>query len=128
GAYNAQFHPDGQRVLSVSNGRAVLIWWVGGSVSLPVHDRSDVRALDVSDDGTKLVTGGERGWAQISEPVTGAPPIVLSGHTAAVVSAAFSPDGRYVATASSDGSARMWSVVTGQPIGTRLKDVGGSRI
>jgi WD40 repeat protein len=41
---------------------------------------------------------------------------VLRGHTNSVVAARFSPDGKTVATASSDGSARLWKVATGRSL------------
>ena len=40
--------------------------------------------------------------------------LVLEGHAAQVFSAAFSPDGRWVTTASADGTARIWDVATGE--------------
>ncbi len=39
---------------------------------------------------------------------------VLEGHTADVLAAGFSADGRYVVTGSSDGTARIWEVESGQ--------------
>jgi WD40 repeat protein len=41
---------------------------------------------------------------------------VLEGHTDEVVSAAFSPDGIRLVTASTDGAARIWDAGTGSPI------------
>ncbi|PYQ64185.1 MAG: hypothetical protein DMF53_08055, partial [Acidobacteria bacterium] len=42
----------------------------------------------------------------------------LTGHTAAVQAASFSPDGTRVVTASYDQTARIWNAATGQPIAT----------
>jgi WD40 repeat protein len=42
----------------------------------------------------------------------------LAGHTDWVTSAAFSPDGQRVVTASDDGTARVWDAATGQGLHT----------
>ena len=44
--------------------------------------------------------------------------------TEAVSSAAFSPDGTRIVTASQDKTARIWDAATGQPIGEPLKHDG----
>jgi WD40 repeat protein/serine/threonine protein kinase/tetratricopeptide (TPR) repeat protein len=45
-------------------------------------------------------------------------------HSKPVVAAAFSPDGRTVLTRSKDGTARLWDVATGRPIGEPLLTPG----
>ena len=49
---------------------------------------------------------------------------VLKGHAGAVLASAFSPDGRRVATASDDNTARLWDAETGTEIAV-LKDHEG---
>ena len=40
--------------------------------------------------------------------------IELSGHSGLVVALAYSPDGRTLASASADGTARLWDLNTGK--------------
>ena len=47
--------------------------------------------------------------------------LVLKGHAANVSSAAFSPDGRRIVTASDDHTVRLWDAKTGKPIGEPLR-------
>jgi WD40 repeat protein len=44
------------------------------------------------------------------------PPVSLEGHTNTVDGIAFHPDGQIIATASQDGSARLWHAPSGQPL------------
>ena len=51
----------------------------------------------------------------------------LTGHTEAVWGVAFSPDGRLLATASDDGTARVWDPATGRHLRTLTGHAGGVR-
>ena len=42
--------------------------------------------------------------------------VTLKGHSSSVLSVAFSPDGKRVATGSSDQIVRLWDVATGQEL------------
>jgi WD40 repeat protein/serine/threonine protein kinase len=49
-------------------------------------------------------------------------------HSAPVWSLTFSPDGTRLASTSEDGTARLWDVATGQPIGGPLRHPGKSKV
>src|SRR6202035_3398019 len=60
----------------------------------------------------------ERRTAPYSQKASGMSVIemtrTLAGHTGAVISVAFSPDGALIATASEDTTAKVWDVATGE--------------
>jgi WD40 repeat protein len=55
-------------------------------------------------------------YATLYDADNGSKLAVLDGHEEAVVSAAFSPDGKRIATASWDGTARVWDAGTGKEL------------
>ena len=50
--------------------------------------------------------------------------LIISEHRGPVVALAFSPDGKTLSTGSYDGSARLWCVADGSPIGPPLAHRG----
>ena len=65
--------------------------------------------------------GGHIAIGSFDQPVavvvdvrSGAEVFTLSGHQAPIIDVAWSPDGRWIATASADGSTRIWEAETGR--------------
>jgi eukaryotic-like serine/threonine-protein kinase len=63
-----------------------------------------------------IVSGGEDGLIRVwqANKQKDAPPRVLSGHTKPLTCLAVSPDGKYIVSASRDGTLRRWDMATGQ--------------
>jgi len=51
--------------------------------------------------------------------------VALTGHTAAVSQVRISPDGRWIASASADGTAKIWDVETGENLDTLVGHMAG---
>jgi WD40 repeat protein len=68
-----------------------------------------------SPDGTKLLAVGRDGLGLL-DILTGKQLVAFRGHSGAVHSALFSPDGRFVITASDDLTARVWDASTGEEL------------
>jgi WD40 repeat protein len=83
-------------------------------MSVPV---ADAWFLALSPDGkTVALTLGEDGFLLCSLPRQTS--VRLTGHSDQGKWAAFSPDGRLLATASSDATIKLWEVVSGRELAT----------
>ena len=70
-------------------------------------------SIAYSPDGTRLAVASEIGiW--LYDTTTHQEVALLTGHTFAVTSVAFSPDGQTIASASSAGEVRLWDAHTGE--------------
>ncbi|HUI42832.1 MAG TPA: WD40 repeat domain-containing protein, partial [Terriglobia bacterium] len=74
-----------------------------------------VNSVAFSPDGRQVVTGGDN-LAVLWDLATGFQIRAFIGHSSPVQSAAFSPTGRLILTASIDGTARLWDVLTGKEV------------
>ena|GEM_PF-1257501 len=111
----AVFSADGKRVLAASNNVAKL-WDAQGGALLGTFTPAvgtTVKAVALSPDGTKAVTGSAGGSATLWNVATFAPIAALTAHSDDVRAAAFSPDGTEFLTGSNDGSIRIWDAARG---------------
>ena len=124
--WEAQFSPDGRRVVTASNDHTARVWdsLTGEPVSPPMkHDGNVLHAI-FSPDGRRVLTASTDHTARLWDAGTGReviPPLRHEGH---VNSAEFSPDGRRIVTASKDHTARVWDALTGKPLGGPVRQTG----
>lgn len=71
--------------------------------------------IAVSQDGVYLAGGGSRGLMWIWRVADAKLLSTMNGHTAEVTSLSFSRDGKTLASASEDGTVRVWDTATGHP-------------
>ncbi|KJE19859.1 WD40 repeat-containing protein [Frankia torreyi] len=120
--------PAGEILATANDDDSVQLWFrTTGRQLLGIPDhRGRVRSLAFSPDRRILATGCDdrlvRLWQLTDDPsprlaaATGAAHgscLVLAGHTDRVYAVRFSRDGRHLASASNDGTARIWDVATG---------------
>jgi len=139
----AIFSPDGRRVLTGSLDRTARLWSAdsGEPLGQPMRHEQSVPTVAFSPDGQRVLTGSSdstaRLWSADSDQPPGQPMQHrfwrravnflrrrasvrhYSGmrHEGSVLAVAFSPDGRRVLTGSEDGTARLWSTDSGEPLG-----------
>ena len=112
---------DGRRIASQGLDAIVKVWdaATGGlifQISNATPESSSKRGfVQFSPDGNWLVVGGSRvNGLRIWDTSTSVP--ILFGHTFGQEWGGWSPDGTLIATAGTDGSARLWDATTGQQL------------
>jgi len=137
--WHAVWSPDGDRIATASADGTARVWDVSAALNtgaktgvelltLPGHSGS-VYGLAWSPDGERVATASADGRARVyllpevsseagpaAAGLTGEIVTVFSGHSDEVIGLAWSPDGDRIATASADGTARVWDAVTGEEL------------
>jgi WD40 repeat protein len=131
----ATFSPDGRRVLTTSSDNTARIWDTATGQELVVmrgHPHA-IASATFSPDGTRVAFTYAGGYSRygyrsgavhiytdrvvrVWDVTTGRELAVLKGHRSQVVSAAFSPDGKRLVTASLDTTARVCDLATGKEV------------
>lgn len=114
----AQFAPDGNDVLSVSNDQTIALWDITHAEKA-VHFKGHQGVVNdavFSPDGSKVLSASKDGTARLWDTATGRTLWTLKVETGAIGTAAFSSDGKRVLTTSGDGKVRLWNAGDGRVI------------
>ncbi|NNJ08998.1 hypothetical protein EKD04_001500, partial [Chloroflexales bacterium ZM16-3] len=134
--------PDGTGILSASRDGSLRTWRADGAPAESLVGQGAIAALTISPDGTLVISSDEGGAIDIRQP-DGAPVAHIPSQGSPITDLAISPDSATLASASRDGTIRLWGIPGGQPTselhghsaggialafspsGTRLASTGG---
>ena len=127
----AAFSHDGSRVITGCADRTARIWnpSKGRTLTTPLKHAGQVHAVALSPDG-KLALTATSGIANklvLWNALNGKPIALLAETKQVITSVAISRDGKWFATGSEDGTARIWNARTGQPANQPLSHRGPVR-
>jgi WD40 repeat protein len=108
----ADYDPDGIQLAKSCEDVTARVW-DPATHKTTTNLTSDVSALAYHTDGVRVATTTGNA-VHLWDITTGEPTLTLIRHTNIVVSAAFSPDGARLATASDDHTARIWNSNSGE--------------
>ncbi len=117
----AEFSPDGQRFVTASKDRTARVWQVADGRQVASYRHADqVNQARFSPDGSRVVSCSADHTAAVWSSETGKVVLPFLDHQEPVLMAAFSPDGKLIATGCGgeplghSGLAQIWEAATGE--------------
>lgn len=113
--WSVGFSSDRNRIVSGSGDGVVRIWGVARpqvTFKSLGADNKDIRCLQFSPDGLRVISGSKNGTIYIQDSETGNVVLSLQGHTDCVNDIAFSHDGKFILTGSFDRMIHLWDAKT----------------
>ncbi len=117
--YGAVFSPAGGNLLTATIGEGGRVYKINSpnpAFSLKGHDGQGALDIAVNKIGSVAVTAGKDSKGNVWSLVTRQKMGSLVGHEDFLIHAAFSPNGRFVATSSSDRTVRVWNLGNFKPV------------
>ena len=129
---------DDRKILSRTIAHEVSLWdtETGDLIIQPIKFEDNVVDIAWSPDGSSFATNSyykekypptdeTRRLVRVWNSETGGLINEFKGHTGGIRSVNYSPDSKYIVTASDDTTARVWNVLTGTPLYEPLQHNGG---
>ena len=130
----AEFSPDGQRLVTASKDRMARVWQVSDGHLVASYRHADqVNQARFSPDGSRVVSCSADHTAAVWNSETGKVVLPFFDHQESVLIAAFSPDGRLIATGcggeppGNSGLAQIWDGATGEAVTLPMRHGTGIR-
>jgi WD40 repeat protein/tetratricopeptide (TPR) repeat protein len=127
----AAWSPDGSSVLMIYQDNTAFLQqvvpgWAQGGEPFSINHYSTLRLVEFGPGGFDVIAGYADGTAQVYGPGVSGPPL---RHRAGVSAAAFSPDARYLVTATDDRKVYLWKLAPESWVATRQRAPAvGSRL
>ena len=113
---NAQYSPDGKKVISSSVDGKVKIWDVatGSLLADLICGTTFIKHVEFSPDGKRILTVCNDNFVKVWNTETGLLYTILKGHSDLINYATFSPDSKKIVTSANDSSVRIWEAYSGR--------------
>jgi len=134
------YSPDGKKVAGIYD-KTIIIWdaKTGGELMTLSGHKDRVFSIVFSPDGNHLASGSANGELLIWDMADGKVSLILQGPTIgssplasvqgyAILSIAYSPDGKYLVSGDSDGFGIIWDAATGEKLSTISHEDGSSGV